>query len=253
MKQTTCAVLAGLALSCPVHAASFDCAKVQTQVEKLVCTDAELSKLDEEVAGRYKAALMNRTNADATKRVQKVWLEERDKCIDAKCIKQSYKNWNATLREDSVSYNAVKCADENMREHSRIRAEDIVGMYQQPVNLPPNSAFSSDKKSSGYNSLTITENGGNRLHIKLATQEIDGHECGLDNDALLCGRKILIVPSEEEKMSLERTRQTAPILYVSSQSIKFAPLPDGTFSWGYPYCGMKGGLNHNFKRSSRIQ
>lgn len=32
----------------PVQAASFDCGKAGTKVEKLVCADAELSKLDED-------------------------------------------------------------------------------------------------------------------------------------------------------------------------------------------------------------
>ena len=43
-----------LVLTLPVQAASFDCAKAGTKVEKLICGDAGLSKLDDELAAAYK-------------------------------------------------------------------------------------------------------------------------------------------------------------------------------------------------------
>ncbi len=39
------------------QAASFDCGKAKTRVEKLICANAELSKLDEQLSREYKAAL----------------------------------------------------------------------------------------------------------------------------------------------------------------------------------------------------
>lgn len=145
------------------------------------------------------------------------------------------------------------CSTEELHVKSSVRVKDIVGMYRQPIDLPPHSAFPLDPKPSGYNYLAISEIAGNRLHVKLITKEIDGHECSLDNDAVLCGQRILITPNKEEKASLDRVKQTTPKLDVSSRSIQFSPNPDGTFTWGYPYCGSKGGLNQSFKRSSRDQ
>lgn len=54
------ATLAGLvllALAAPVSAASFDCAKARTKVEKLICNDPQLSRQDEDLAHAYGEAL----------------------------------------------------------------------------------------------------------------------------------------------------------------------------------------------------
>ena len=40
-----------------VSAASFDCAKASSKTEKAICTDPELSKLDEDLASSYKEML----------------------------------------------------------------------------------------------------------------------------------------------------------------------------------------------------
>ncbi len=39
------------------QAASFDCAKAKTRVEKVICADPQLSKFDEELAAAYRTAL----------------------------------------------------------------------------------------------------------------------------------------------------------------------------------------------------
>ena len=77
-------------LALPVQAASFDCAKAATKVEKLICGDAALSKLDEELNAAYKAALQDGKNADTVKRAQKQWIKERNGCLDAACVKRAY-------------------------------------------------------------------------------------------------------------------------------------------------------------------
>lgn len=53
-------VLAGLLLllvAAPATAASFDCAKARTKVEKLICNDPRLSRQDEDLAKAYGEAL----------------------------------------------------------------------------------------------------------------------------------------------------------------------------------------------------
>jgi uncharacterized protein YecT (DUF1311 family) len=54
------AALIGLALvllAAPATAASFDCAKARTKVEKLICKDPQLSRQDEDLAKAYGEAL----------------------------------------------------------------------------------------------------------------------------------------------------------------------------------------------------
>ncbi len=75
----------------PVWAASFDCAKAQTRVERLICADPQLSRLDEEMAASYKVALQDQANAEAIKQAQRHWVRERNACSDADCVKTIYK------------------------------------------------------------------------------------------------------------------------------------------------------------------
>lgn len=103
MKTLKCLFILGtaattLAMVASVQAASFDCAKAATKVEKAICADDELSSLDEEMAATYKLAL-NKGNAKAIKSAQKDWLKERDSCASDstgmyasmnECIKEQY-------------------------------------------------------------------------------------------------------------------------------------------------------------------
>lgn len=72
------------------HAASFDCEKASTKIEKLICENAELSRLDEEMNAAYKAALKDSKHAGAIKQLQKEWVKERNACSDAACVKADY-------------------------------------------------------------------------------------------------------------------------------------------------------------------
>lgn len=58
------------------HAASFDCTKASSKMEKTICGDPELSKLDEQLGGAYKTA-RGVLSPDASKKLatgQQSWL-----------------------------------------------------------------------------------------------------------------------------------------------------------------------------------
>src|SRR5208337_5111845 len=65
-------------LSTQANAASFDCKKAATWVEKTVCSNPELSKLDDEMAKAYHDALasLSPEGQKETKQYQKQWLKE---------------------------------------------------------------------------------------------------------------------------------------------------------------------------------
>jgi uncharacterized protein len=46
-----------LTIATNMHAASFDCGKAASEVEKLICGDDELSKLDDSLSEAYQEAL----------------------------------------------------------------------------------------------------------------------------------------------------------------------------------------------------
>jgi len=115
MKRTTLIGLAGLALSCSTHAASFDCAKAQTQVEKLICADADLSKLDEDLAAAYTAALIAHGKPTAIRQAQKQWLKERNDCTSENCVKTAYATRIASLPK-AANVTVVAAAKERRQE-----------------------------------------------------------------------------------------------------------------------------------------
>ena len=73
-----------------VSAASFDCGKAGTAVEKMICADPELSQLDEVLWSEYRKALNNTSEPIALKHKQKQWLKEREVCSNRLCIKGKY-------------------------------------------------------------------------------------------------------------------------------------------------------------------
>ena len=71
-------------------AASFDCGKASTPVEKTICSDERLSNLDSDLGRAYKAALQNSANPANLKAEQKNWVAQRNRCTDMTCLASAY-------------------------------------------------------------------------------------------------------------------------------------------------------------------
>lgn len=83
------------------QAASFDCGKARTQVEKLICANPQLSKLDEELAASYAEALKS-SEPTRIKAEQKLWLKKRNHCTDAACVLSAYQRRTAAISASPV-------------------------------------------------------------------------------------------------------------------------------------------------------
>lgn len=84
----------------PIAAAqSFDCAKAQTRVEKMVCANRAIADLDEYLGRYYAAARAEMPGAAACLQSdQAQWLKSaRDACADSACLKSAYLNRLAEL------------------------------------------------------------------------------------------------------------------------------------------------------------
>jgi uncharacterized protein len=92
MKRIVWISLGWFVLSVTVQAASFDCEKAASKIEKLVCADDELSKLDETLSKTYQQALA-RSGDDKQQEIeeQRKWLKTNHAiCEDVACIKERY-------------------------------------------------------------------------------------------------------------------------------------------------------------------
>lgn len=80
-------------LMTPASAASFDCAKAQTRVEKFVCKDPFISKLDSQLGKVYDKDIA-KANPEQKKRLmtdERYWLKGmRDLCTTHTCFKHAY-------------------------------------------------------------------------------------------------------------------------------------------------------------------
>lgn len=105
----TCLLLAVLALLLVVvpRASSFDCTKAATEVEKMICADTELSKLDEEMGKLYTEALKKSSDSVGFKEAQRLWLKERNICIDNGCLRMKCQQHLASLTKNSPVYSTI--------------------------------------------------------------------------------------------------------------------------------------------------
>jgi len=73
------------------HAASFDCKKASTPVEKRICANTQLSNLDSTLDSAYRLVLRSDyPNKEEVRREQKAWLAERNRCNTDECIQFAY-------------------------------------------------------------------------------------------------------------------------------------------------------------------
>jgi len=79
-------------------AASFDCSKLLTSVESKICSNLDLSKLDDELAQAYSSAKVRSRAPAQLAQDQRRWLAKRDACEDFFCIWNAYRARIAQLR-----------------------------------------------------------------------------------------------------------------------------------------------------------
>jgi len=141
--------------------ASFNCNKAGTPTEKAICADAQLSKIDEEMAELYKKGLEILDN-DLFKKDQKSWIKDRDKCSgNMQCLKFAYQNRIREINDElQTAYGSVKADD-----YAEAEAEENISpetLIQKPVE---NSYGNADERKilenvkgsyfTGYPNITI--------------------------------------------------------------------------------------------------
>jgi len=96
------------------YAASFDCNKASSDVEKMICSDHKLSHLDDYLSQNYKIAMgpdMPEGSKSKIRESQIDWLNKRNACTDAQCIDRMYSKqidylWNECFdhRHGKIEY-----------------------------------------------------------------------------------------------------------------------------------------------------
>lgn len=116
------------------QAASFDCKKAASRIERLVCDDPELNSFDSQLDGAYRGALDRSNQPASVKDRQLAWLKQRDACADVACLSAAYqrqiKLLGAVFDEPPICLRAGSTVDINAcgAEYSR-RADRELDRY----------------------------------------------------------------------------------------------------------------------------
>ncbi len=115
-KRYTIALLASAAMLSSLHAgkASFDCTKADKASEKAVCSNAELGRLDTQLAALYAKAQKSYDPGELPdlKKDQRAWMQERDRCGgDSACLKDRYERRIARLQIGTGAIEVPKPVD----------------------------------------------------------------------------------------------------------------------------------------------
>ncbi len=100
MRTWRAAFMITLAFASQSGAASFDCAKAKSKIEKAICADPKLSQFDEDLNRYYTTALEAlKDGASCLKNDERQWVKTaRDKCgPKADCLTKAYLGRLATL------------------------------------------------------------------------------------------------------------------------------------------------------------
>lgn len=101
------------------YAASFDCNTVDSGVEKMICSDHKLSRLDDYLSQNYKIAMGPAMPEEAKSKIRKSqidWLNKRNACTDAQCIERMYSKqmdylWNESFDHLSGKIEYIKFSE----------------------------------------------------------------------------------------------------------------------------------------------
>lgn len=94
MKNSLCAAVALILSTSPSVGASFNCQHAFLAAEEAICTNANLSRLDEQTAGMYFIIIGSGTKPATLKEVkasQRSFVEKRNACgADINCLVDAY-------------------------------------------------------------------------------------------------------------------------------------------------------------------
>lgn len=115
-----------------VFAASFTCTKASTAIEKMICADENLSKLDEDLSKIYKQALSAEKFKEELKKQQLMWIKMvRNTCKDTKCLKVRYDERIAALNNSIIDAGTTQHTNgmRTSENKAELIPKDVSGKY----------------------------------------------------------------------------------------------------------------------------
>lgn len=132
MKNLLLVIVGWFAVGTMVQAASFDCKKAGTVVEKIICGDAELSRLDDELSELYKQLLDQNSNKHEVSIRQRKWLTEvRNAHEDTEYLRHAYRDRIDKFSRMLEARNYGECQADQNHSMDQIIANDVMRTLRQ--------------------------------------------------------------------------------------------------------------------------
>ncbi len=119
------------------YSAGFDCSKATTWVEKSICRNSELSKLDEQMTAIYRQQLANdKDSATHLKNQQREWLSyHRNTCKTVACLKREYQEYIENANDGKLTINnagmdAINTASPKTNQFGKFQDKIKISVYQ---------------------------------------------------------------------------------------------------------------------------
>jgi uncharacterized protein len=126
-----------------VNAASFDCKKSKTSIEKAICLDSRLSKLDEQLKTEYDKIRANITQRTELFNTQRDWRNlVRNLCTNLECLRLAY----VTRIEQLRSGDLAGWADGTTVDLVFSAIDNKIGYLAAPKNLEWAKRWIADRK-----------------------------------------------------------------------------------------------------------
>lgn len=116
-------------------AASFDCKKATTNIEKMICSDIGLSARDENLAVFYKRAMKFTSDQNKLKQEQRAWLREVATCKEVVCARKLYYSRINALADLVFNDVSLACAKETPDISVICSDSGLQQQYSQYVEL----------------------------------------------------------------------------------------------------------------------
>jgi uncharacterized protein len=111
---------------------SFDCSKATTNIERMVCSDIELSELDSRLADAYQRNLTGSDSAEQLRMEQRLWLRDvRNRCPSIDCLRRAYQHRLEALANECDFFQKYR-SNPNAEEIKKRIAEHFLGEVCNP-------------------------------------------------------------------------------------------------------------------------
>ncbi|MGP9688643.1 lysozyme inhibitor LprI family protein [Psychrobacter sp. AOP22-C1-C5] len=235
-------ILGTALLSTTANAASFDCNKANTWVEKTICANAELSTLDNAMAEKYKRDLANTSDYEDSEIFkgnmiidQRLWLRfQRNTCKDTECLSREYKEYI-----EDKNYHGVAWDFTDKLNRSNLPSKNSFGEFSQDVDVPMYSSETNNWKviAKTTNSVSI-HRVVNKPYLAIIEGILiftNGHTCEIEASKAIWSQNHWVINDDQQDKTAEL--RLYPALYKGKPQLL---LKDMDNKYRELHCGMRG-------------